>query len=111
MSQNPPENVLEVVSYEFLLGWLHGKLAAAEQSLKSREAMANPPTIPIEEWEKLKSLPGTIVGKSRKPSKAKLEERRLELLRHKRIAVKCRQEVEMFKAVIAALDLVNNDRA
>lgn len=90
-----------------LLGWLRGKLADAEQSLKGREALANPPTISEEEWERLKSLPGTIVGKSRKPSKAKMEERRLELLRHKRIAVKCRHEVEMFRAVIAALSLPN----
>jgi hypothetical protein len=99
MSQNPPENVPEVASHD-LLCWLRGKLAAAEQSLKSREEMANEQPITKEEWEWLRSLPSTIAGRSRKTSKAKHEE---EISRHKRIAVKCRHEVAMFRAVIAAL--------
>jgi hypothetical protein len=89
---------------DVLLGFLRGKLANAEQSLKSREDMANQKPISKEDWEWLKSLPGTIVGKARKPSKAKLEE---EIMIHKRIAVKCRHEVEMFRAVIAALSEPN----
>ncbi len=65
-----------------ILDWLRGKLANAEQALRIWEAMANPPTISDEEWERI------------------LAE---EPLRHKRIAEKCRCEVEMFRATIAAL--------
>lgn len=90
-----------------LLGWLRGKLAEAEQSLRCREAMANPPTISDEEWERLKALPGTRVTKGRKLSKAAIKEMELEPLRHKRIAIKCRHEVEMFRATIAALTQPN----
>lgn len=66
--------------------------------------MANPERISEEEWERLKALPGTRVTKGRKLSKAALEELEMEPLRHKRIAVKCRHEVEMFKAVIAVVE-------
>ena len=99
----------EQVASHDLLCWLRGKLTDAEQSLKSREALANPPTISEEEWERLKSLPSTIVGKPRKVSKAKQEEGRQELLRHKRIAIKCRREVEMFKATISAVESLHNE--
>lgn len=91
-----------------LLGFLRGKLADAEQSLRSREAMANPPRISEEEWEALKARPGTIMTKGRKLSKAALKEIEMEPLRHKRIAVKCRHEVAMFKAAIAALSQPND---
>lgn len=67
-----------------ILDWLRGKLADAEQALRIWEAMANLPTISDEEWERIKDLAE-------------------EPLRHKRIAEKCRCEVEMFRATIAAL--------
>lgn len=47
-----------VVASSDLLGWLRGKLAEAEQSLRCRETMANPPTISDEELERLKNTPG-----------------------------------------------------
>lgn len=71
-----------------ILDWLRGKLADAEQALRIWEAMANPPTISDEEWER---------------SEAALKDLAEEPLRHKRIAEKCRCEVEMFRATIAAL--------
>ncbi len=101
MSQTNNEE--ESIASTDLLGFLRGKLADAEQSLRSREAMANPPRISEEEWEAIKARPGTIMTKGRKLSKSALKEIEMEPLRHKRIAVKCRHEVEMFKAVIAAL--------
>jgi hypothetical protein len=93
-----------------LLCWLRVKLAEAEQSLRCREEMANPPHISEEELERLKALPGTRVTKGRKLSKAELKEMAEEPLRHKRIVVKCRREVEMFKATIAAISQ-HNDKA
>ena len=92
------------VGCDDLFGFLLGKLADAEKSLQGREALANPPTISEEEWERLKSHTGTIIGKSRKTSNAKLEE---EIKIHRRIAVKLRHEVEMFRAVIAAISEPN----
>jgi hypothetical protein len=96
-----PDSSQKAVANDALFGFLRGKLADAEKSLKSREDMANQKPISKEDWEWLKSLPGTIACKGRKPSKAKQEE---EIMRHKRIAVKCRREVEMFKAVIAKIE-------
>lgn len=90
-----------------LLGWLHGKLADAEQTLRSREQMANPPKISAEEWERIKAMPGVRITKGRKLSKAELKDLAEEPLRQKRIAIKCRHEVEMFKATIAALTQPN----
>lgn len=98
---------LRAVSTSDLLGWLRGKLTDAEQALRSREAMANPATISEEEWERLKAMPGTRVTKGRKLSKAALKDMAEEPLRHKRIAQKCRHEVEMFRATIAALTQPN----
>lgn len=92
-----------------LLSFLRGKLADAEQSLRSREEMANPPRISEEEWEALKARPGTIMTKGRKLSKAALKEIEMEPLRHKRIAAKIRREVEMFKGVIDALSQLNDE--
>ena len=101
-----------------ILDWLRGKLADAEQALRIWEAMANPPTISDEEWERIKAMHGTRVTKGRKRikamhvtrvtkgrklSKAALKDLAEEPLRHKRIAEKCRCEVEMFRATIAAL--------
>ena len=94
-----------------LLGWLRGKLAEAEQALRSREAMANPPTISEEEWERLKAMPGTRVTKGRKLSKAAIKDMAEEPLRQKRIAKRCRHEVEMFRATIAALTQPNDSSA
>lgn len=99
---------LRAVATSDLLGWLRGKLTDAEQALRSREAMANPPTISEEEWERLKAMPGTRVTKGRKLSKAALKDMAEEPLRHKRIAQKCRHEVEMFRATIAALTQPND---
>ena len=70
--------------------------------------MANPPTISDEEWERIKAMPGTRVTKGRKLSKAALKDMAEEPLRHKRIAEKCRREVEMFRATIAALTQPND---
>lgn len=95
------------VATSALLGWLRGKLADAEQSLRSREAMANPKPISDEEWEALKALPGTRVTNGRKLGKAALKEMAEEPLRHKRIAAKCLREVEMFRATIDALTQPN----
>jgi len=86
-----------------ILDWLRGKLADAEQALRIWEAMANPPTISDEEWERIKAMHGTRVTKGRKRIKAALKDLAEEPLRHKRIAEKCRCEVEMFRATIAAL--------
>ena len=97
---------IRVVSSD-LLGWLRVKLAEAEHSLKSREAMANIKPMTDEELEQIKALPGTRMTKGRKLSKAALKEIEMEPLRHKRIAVKCRREVEMFKATIAAISQHN----
>ena len=98
----------EAVRCDDLLGFLRGKLADAEQSLRSREAMANPPRISDEEIERLKTLPGTRVTKGRKLSKAEIKEMELEPARQKRIAARCRREVELLRAVIAALDKPND---
>ena len=104
-SDSPP--ACEAVRCDDLFGFLRGKLADAEQSLRSREAMANPPRISDEEIERLKTLPGTRVTKGRKLSKAEIKEMELEPVRQCRIAAKCRHDVEMFRAVIAALDKPN----
>jgi F420-0:gamma-glutamyl ligase-like protein len=90
-----------------LLGWLRGKLADAEKALRCREDMANAKPISEEEWEKLKAMPGVRVTKGRKLTKAELKDMAEEPRRQKRIAVKCRHEVEMFKAIIAALTQPN----
>ena len=90
-----------------LLCWLRVKLAEAEQSLRCREAMANLKPMTAEEFEEIKALPGTRITKGRKLSKAALKEIEMEPLRHKRIAVICRREVEMFKATIAAISQHN----
>lgn len=95
------------VGSDDLLGFLRGKLAEAEKSLRCREEMANPRRISEEEWARLKSLPGTRVTTAHKLSKAALKEMEMEPLRHKRIAAKCRQEVAMLKAVIATIDKPN----
>jgi len=90
-----------------LLGWLRVKLAEAEHSLKCREAMANLKPMNDEELEQIKALPGTRITKGRKLSKAAIKEIEMEPLRHKRIAVKCRHDVEMFKATIDAVSQPN----
>jgi len=95
------------VATSALLGWLRGKLADAEKSLSAREQMANTAPITAEEWEEWSKMPGVIVTKGRRMSKAAkkaLADKQVEQqLRDKRIAIKCSHEVEMFKAVIAAL--------
>jgi hypothetical protein len=102
------DEAFEDAGLQALLGFLRGKLADAEKSLRCREEMANPRVISDEEWEEMKKMPGVIVTKGRKLSKAALKEMELAPLRHKRIAAIYRNEVEMFKAVIAALDQPND---
>lgn len=90
-----------------LLGWLRDKLADAEKSLRCREDMANAKPLTEEDFEKLKAMPGVRITKGRKLTKAELKDMAEEPLRQKRIAAKCRHEVEMFKATIAALTQPN----
>jgi hypothetical protein len=92
-----------VIGSDALLGWLRGKLADAEKELRSREDMANAKPLTDAEWGKFVTLPGTIVTKGRKLSKAKIKEMEEEPKRHARIAIKCSREVEMFRAAINAL--------
>ena len=87
-----------------LLCWLRRKLADAEKELQFREDMANAKPLTAAEWEKFQNLPGTIVAKGCKLSKAKVKEMEEEPKRHARIAIKCRREVEMFRAVITRLN-------
>lgn len=95
-----------------MLGWLRGKLADAEQSLRSREQMANAKPLTAAEWEELAAMPGVLVTKGRPLSKAackKLEAAQEEdAARQGRIAIKCRHEVEMFRATIDALTQPND---
>lgn len=84
--------------------FLKDKLAAAEKELRCHEEMSRPqPRISEEKWERIKAMPGTRVTMGRKMSKAALKAMAEEPLRHKRIAAKCRHEVDMFKAAIAEL--------
>ncbi len=92
------------VGSDAVLGWLYSKLSEAQRALRCREAMANPPTISDEEWERLKSSPGARVTKGRNLSKAVRLEIELAPVRHRRIAVKCRHEVEMFEALILLVE-------
>lgn len=95
-----------------LLGWLRGKLEDAEKSLSAREQMANAKPLTAEEWEELAKMPGVLVTKGRKLSKAackKLEAEQAEAAAQQgRIAIKCRHEVEMFKAVLKQLEAPND---
>lgn len=106
-----PNSTDERLPASALLDWLRGKLADAEKSLKCREDMASTPPITKEEWEEWSKMPGAHVTKGRKLSKAaakKLEDQQQEQqLRDKRIAIKCRHEVEMFRATIDALTQSN----
>jgi len=97
------------VGCDALLCFLREKLADAEKSLTAREQMANSKPISEEEWEQLKSMPGVRVTKGRKLSKAEVRDIEEGPKRHGRIAAKCRHEVEMFRAVIAALDKHNTE--
>jgi len=102
---------LPAVGCDVLLCFLRDKLAEAEKSLAAREQMADSKPISEEEWERLKSLPGVIVTKGRKLSKAEVKDIEEGPKRHSRIAAKCRREVEMFRAVIAELDKHNAERS
>jgi hypothetical protein len=91
-----------------LLAFMRGKLVAAENALRCREQMANAKPLTAEEWEELAKMPGVLVTKGRKLSKAackKLEAKQEgDAAMQSRIAIKCRNEVDMIKAVIAALE-------
>ena len=85
-----------VVACSDLLGWLGDKLKDAEKSLKCREEMAFT-------WrggtDKSWNAAGCKLTKSQRLAQADT---------HSRIAVKCRREVSMFKAVIERLSHPNN---
>lgn len=86
----------KAVRCDDLLGFLRGKLAAAEQALRSREQGE-------ECWRDGTSETWRKVGcKLTKAQRLRLSEK------EGRIAEKCRREVAMFKAVIAALDKPND---
>lgn len=92
------------VGSDALFAFLRGKLAQAEQALRCREEMAERKPMTDEQWEEFAKMPGVRVTKGRRISKAALKELAEQPLRHKRIAEKCRHEVAMFTAVIAALE-------
>lgn len=104
---NTKQDNSEPESASDLLGWLRGKLADAEHALQCREEMATAKPLSTEELEELSKMPGVRVTKGGKMSKAAIKEMNEMPLRHKRIAEKCRREVEMFRATIAALTQPN----
>lgn len=88
-----------------VLGWLRAKLADAEKSLRAREqSEATFRSGTDESWAAAAELHSSTRGKPMN-KKARLEV----ALIQGRIAGKCRREVEMFKAVIAALDHPNDE--
>jgi hypothetical protein len=89
-------NTVTPIDTAALLDFLRGKLAKAEESLQCRiegEKCWRGGT--AEEWKQVAKMNGgKVISKSERTELAE---------REKRIAVKCRHEVEMFKAEIAAL--------
>lgn len=82
-----------------LLGWLRGKVAAAEKSLKIREDMAATYREGTNaEWVAAAAMYPATHGKA--PTKA---ERLKQAHGHDQIAAKLRHELAMFRAVRAAL--------
>jgi len=93
-------NPLPLVESTDLLGFLRGKLADAEKSLRAREQSEESWRTGSEsDWQMAARLSGG------KPMKKSERLRQSEI--QGRIAVKARHEVAMFKAVIAALDQPN----
>lgn len=90
-----------------LLAFLRGKLADAEKALRARETMANAKPITGEQYEEWSKMPGCLVTKGKRLSKAAIKELIAQdaedQLRQKRIAIKCRHDVEMFRAVLNRL--------
>ncbi len=89
-----------------LLLWLNNKLADAEQSLRARESLAESfeRTADPKFWDDLSKMPGVIVTKTYRGRKGPTAEQNKEsAASQRRIAEKCRHEVEMFKATIEAL--------
>ena len=80
-----------------LLGWLRGKIADAEKTVIAREQMESA-------WRDGTAKSWKAVG-CKMNKTARLEE----ASRQGRIAVKCRREVQMFKAVFDALNHPNSD--
>lgn len=92
-SDSPPAP--KAVCCDDLLGFLRGKLAFAEQALRSRvDAQKCWREGTNESWQKV----GCKMTKEQRLRVSETEGR---------IAEKCRREVEMFRAVIAALDKPN----
>ncbi len=83
-----------------MFAFVRAKLAVSEQSLRCREAMAAVKPISPEEFERLSKTPGARVTKGRRLSKAEIKDMKEPSLRHGQIAVKCREEVKMFKALL-----------
>lgn len=77
-----------------LIAWLHGKLIAAEGTLKTREEMACVWRHGTNAEWKAASPTGRAMSKA-----ARLKEAET----HDRIAIKLRREVDMFRAALAAL--------
>jgi glutamate mutase epsilon subunit len=79
-----------------LFGWLHEKLEAAEKTLKAREQSEESWRGGNQkEWDAAARMAGMMpMKKSQRIEQAEMQ---------KRIAVKARHEVEMFKVVIEAL--------
>jgi hypothetical protein len=89
-----------------LIPWLHEQLAKAERSLRAREQMeAGMRQDPDELFKKLAAMPGVTIT-TRAPRGVKVmtkKERLASADSHRRIGAKDRRDVELFKAVIAAL--------
>jgi hypothetical protein len=87
-----------------LLGWLRGKLADAERTLAAREAAAAVwKSGTDKEWAESAKLHPDTAKEPPLTKAARMENAR----REERILVKCRRDVEMFKAVISALSHPN----
>ena len=95
---------------QILLSWLLGKLSDAEQSLRSREALAESfelRTSP-EFWDELSKAPGVIATKAYRGRKGPtVEQNRESAAAQRRIAGRCRNDVAMLKATIDAVQALS----
>jgi len=92
------------IGFEDLLCWLRVKLATAESSLKAHiQSEAAWREGDDESWKAAAEMHPSTAGKAMNKTQ------RLEAAdREKRIVVKCRREVEMFKATIKAISQHND---
>lgn len=85
------------------LGWLSEKISEAEKAVKVRAEMAATCRSGTNaQWAAASSMHPSTVGRS--PTKG---ERLVEAARHDRIAVKLRHDLQMLKAIAAALSQPN----